>query len=74
MAESQQVRHDHNDHIIRTKEQWEDRALANYAIPRGVLCIELTSKTETRLKIGEGDKFYRQLPYVGVLKEEVYKK
>lgn len=65
MAESQQVRHDHNDHIIRTKEQWEDRALANYAIPRGVLCIELTSKTETRLKIGEGDKFYRQLPYVG---------
>ena len=65
MAESQQVKHDHNDHIIRTKEQWEDRALANYAIPRGVLCIELTSKTETRLKIGEGDKFYRQLPYVG---------
>ena len=65
MADSQYVKHDHNDHIVRTKEQWEDRAIANYAIPRGVLCIELTSKTETRLKIGEGDKFYKQLPYVG---------
>lgn len=65
MADSQNVKHDHNDHIVRTKEQWDDRAIANYAIPRGVLCIELTSKTETRLKIGEGDKFYKQLPYVG---------
>lgn len=65
MADSQNVKYDHIDHIVRTKEQWDDRAIANYAIPRGVLCIELTSKTETRLKIGEGDKFYKQLPYVG---------
>ena len=65
MTDAQVVKHDHNDHIVRTKEQWDDRAIANYPIPRGVLCIELTSKTETRLKIGEGDKFYRQLPYIG---------
>lgn len=65
MTDAQIAKHDHNDHIVRTKEQWDDRAIANYPIPRGVLCIELTSKTETRLKIGEGDKFYRQLPYIG---------
>ena len=61
---SQNVSHDHADHIVRTSRQWDDTAIANYPIPRGVLCIELTPKHHTRLKVGEGDKFYHQLPYI----------
>ena len=61
----QQTEYDHSDHIIRTTSQWGVRAIAYWPIPRGVLCIELTPLGETKIKIGEGDKFYSQLPYVG---------
>ena len=53
------------EHIVRTSKEWDSSAMANWPIPRGCLCIELTSKNQTKLKVGEGDKFYRQLPYVG---------
>jgi hypothetical protein len=53
-----------NDHIVRTSREWDDSAIANYPIPRGVLCVEITPKNHTRLKVGEGDKYYHQLPYI----------
>ena len=53
-----------NDHIVRTSREWDDSAIANYPIPRGVLCVEITPKHHTRLKVGEGDKYYHQLPYI----------
>lgn len=62
---SQNVQHDHIEHIVRTTVQWTEAGIANYAIPRGVLCVELLNNGTTKLKVGEGDKFYRQLPYVG---------
>jgi len=62
---SQNVQFDNFEHIIRTSAQWNEGAICNYAIPRGVLCIELFPDGITKLKVGEGNKFYRQLPYVG---------
>ena len=62
---SQTVTYDNSDHIMRTTSQWADRAIANWPIPRGLLCIEILTDNTTKLKIGEGDKFYRELPYVG---------
>lgn len=62
---SQNVQFDSFEHIIRTSAQWNEGAICNYAIPRGVLCIELFPDGITKLKVGEGNKFYRQLPYVG---------
>lgn len=58
---------DYNDHhhIIRTTAQWQDRSIANVVIERGTLCIELAPGGKTKIKIGEGNKYYRQLPYVG---------
>lgn len=56
---------DSHMHIVKTTAQWNDRAIANWIIPRGCLCIELTTDYKTKLKIGEGNKYYRQLPYVG---------
>lgn len=51
-------------HIVRTTAQWADRSVANVSIERGVLCIELTPDGHTKLKVGEGNKYYRQLPYI----------
>lgn len=62
---NQIVKYDNNDHIIRTKTQWDDAAIANFPIPRGVLCIEIVSLNEMKLKVGTGDKYYKQLPYIG---------
>lgn len=56
---------DSHMHIVKTTAQWNDRAIANWVVPRGCLCIELTTDLKTKLKIGEGNKFYHQLPYVG---------
>lgn len=56
---------DSHMHIVKTTAQWNDRAIANWVVPRGCLCIELTTDLKTKIKIGEGNKFYHQLPYVG---------
>jgi len=56
---------DSHMHIVKTTAQWNDRAIANWIVPRGCLCIELTTDYKTKLKIGEGNKYYSQLPYVG---------
>lgn len=62
---SQVVQYDHIEHIVRTTAQWKEAGIANFAIPRGVLCVELLKNGTTKLKVGEGDKFYRHLPYIG---------
>lgn len=51
-------------HVIRTSAQWDSSSDQYQVIPRGVLCIELTSNGKTKIKIGEGNKFYSQLPYI----------
>lgn len=56
---------DSNIHIVKRTDQWKERAVQSYVIPRGVLCVELTPDGNTRIKIGEGNKYYSQLPYIG---------
>lgn len=51
-------------HVVKTTSQWKDRIVEYWVVPRGCLCVELTYDHKTRIKIGEGDKFYSQLPYV----------
>lgn len=51
-------------HIIKTSEQWNSAAVRYKIIPSSVLCIELTGTGKTYIKIGEGNKYYSQLPYV----------
>ena len=51
-------------HVIRTSAQWDSSGDQYHVIPRGVLCIELTSNGKTKIKVGEGNKFYSQLPYI----------
>ena len=53
-----------NEHIVRTTQQWESSAVKYKIIPRGCVCVELTPDGKTRVKIGEGNKYYEQLPYV----------
>ena len=52
------------EHIVKTTKQWAERAMEYYVIPRGCLCVELTTDKKIKLKVGEGNKFYKQLPYV----------
>ena len=52
------------DHVVKTTEQWESRSYEYWIIPRGVLCVELTPDKKTKIKIGEGNKIYSQLPYI----------
>ena len=52
-------------HIVKRTDQWKERAAQSYVVPRGVLCVELTSDGKTKIKVGEGNKYYSQLPYIG---------
>lgn len=56
---------DSNIHIVKRTDQWNERAVQSYVVPRGVLCVELTPDGNTRIKVGEGNKYYSQLPYIG---------
>lgn len=51
-------------HIVRTTEQWETTADKYEIIPEGVLCIEFTPSDRTNIKIGNGHKTFRELPYI----------
>ena len=53
-----------NSHIIRTSEQWDKSGDQYRIIPKGVLCIEVTPSGEQKMKVGVGDRFYSQLPYI----------
>lgn len=65
--QNQVVIPDNIDHVVKTTQQWNEVAVANWVIPRGCLCIELVSTPhkQTKIKVGEGNKYYHQLPYVG---------
>lgn len=55
---------DSAQHVVRTSAQWDERAVEFWVVPRGCLCVELTPDHKTKIKIGEGNKFYSQLPYI----------
>ena len=52
-------------HVVKTTQQWNDRCHMYDLIERGCLCIELCPNGTTRIKVGEGNKYYAQLPYIG---------
>ena len=58
------INNDSHQHIVRTTAQWNDRAVEYWVVPRGCLCVELTPEGKTKLKVGEGNKFFSQLPYI----------
>lgn len=55
---------DSHQHVVKTSEQWNERAVEFWVVPRGCLCVELTSTGKTKIKVGEGNKYYSQLPYI----------
>lgn len=55
---------DSHQHVVKTSEQWNERIVEFWVVPRGCLCVELTPRGKTKLKIGEGNKYYSQLPYI----------
>lgn len=55
---------DSHQHVVKTSEQWNERMVEFWVVPRGCLCVELTPRGKTKLKIGEGNKYYSQLPYI----------
>lgn len=52
-------------HIVKTSDQWKLGANQYKIIERGCLCIELCPDKTTKIKVGEGNKFYGDLPYIG---------
>jgi len=54
-----------NEHIVRTTQQWESASVKYKIIPNGCLCVEFTVNGKTRIKVGDGHKYYEQLPYIG---------
>lgn len=55
---------DSHQHVVKTSAQWNERAIEYWVVPRGCLCVELTPRGKTKIKVGEGDKNYYQLPYI----------
>ena len=47
--------------VTKTTAQWE---VESTIVSKGLLCVEITTTGETRLKVGDGAKTYAQLPYV----------
>lgn len=52
-------------HIVKTTDQWNLSANQYKIIERGCLCVELCPDKTTKIKIGEGNRFYGDLPYIG---------
>ena len=50
-------------HVIRTSAQWDSSGDQYRVIPRGVLCIELTSNGKTKIKVGEGKNMNHVINY-----------
>ena len=46
----------------RTTEEWLEET---QTIPEGFLCIEKADGDKTKLKVGDGERTYDQLPYAG---------
>lgn len=47
----------------RTTEQW---SAVTKNVPKGFMCVELTTNGQCRLKVGNGAAPYSELPYAGV--------
>lgn len=60
------MNHDYSDksHIILSSEQWNQRVNQYKVIDEGVLCIEIQTPELMLIKIGVGNKFYKDLPYI----------
>lgn len=56
---------DNHDHIVGTSYQWNLASYKERIIPKGTLCIEVVDEKLTKIKIGVGNKHYRDLPYIG---------
>ena len=46
----------------RTTEEWKTEAKV---IPEGFLCVEKADGDKIKLKVGDGERTYEQLPYAG---------
>lgn len=49
-------------HVAKSTSQWESE---ESVIPKGMLCVEFTESSETKIKIGNGTKSFSELPYTG---------
>lgn len=54
-----------NEHVVKTSKQWSEAAVAYRVIPLGTMCIEIASPTRFLLKVGDGERYYAKLPYIG---------
>ena len=53
-----------NGHLVRTTHEWQSTSIKYKIIPKGCLCVELTTDGNTKIKVGEGNKYYEQLSYI----------
>lgn len=49
-------------HVSKTTAQWAD---VTDVISKGLLCVEFTADSKTKLKVGNGTDTYADLPYAG---------
>ena len=55
---------DNHDHIVATTAQWNSSSHRARIIPRGTLCIEIFDDNTMKIKVGVGNKHYKNLPYI----------
>ncbi len=53
-----------NTFFIKTTLEWASTSMNSYIIPRGDLCIETFDDGDMKLKIGDGLRVFKQLPYI----------
>ena len=53
-----------NTFFIKTTSEWDSTSMNSYIIPRGDLCIEAFDDGDMKLKIGDGSRVFKQLPYI----------
>lgn len=53
-----------NKFFIKTTLEWASTSMNSYIIPRGDLCIETFDDGNMKLKIGDGLRVFKQLPYI----------
>ena len=53
-----------NKFFIKTTLEWASTSMNSYIIPRGDLCIETFDDGDMKLKIGDGLRVFKQLPYI----------
>ena len=61
-----------NTFFIKTTSEWDSTSMNSYIIPRGDLCIEAFDDGDMKLKIGDGSRVFKQLPYICHCHDEDY--